>query len=139
MKRHLLLLSLLCLPAAWLLGQDFIYQPQNPAFGGNVLNYSWMLSSANAQNDIEAPADDALTSRFSRDPLTDFQESLNRQILSQLSRQLVSNQFGESGLEEGSYLIGNFQIDVTEQADGISVLILDTGTGNQTSVFVPFY
>jgi len=123
-----------------LIAQDFTYQPKNPAFGGNVLNYNWMLSSANAQNTIEAPEqDDPFSSRFNRDPLTDFQENLNRQILNQLSRNLVSNQFGEEGLEEGSYQIGNFQIDVTEELDGISVQILDSGTGDQTSVFIPFY
>jgi curli production assembly/transport component CsgF len=23
-------------------GQDFVYQPKNPAFGGSYLNYSWL-------------------------------------------------------------------------------------------------
>ncbi|HSI90523.1 MAG TPA: curli assembly protein CsgF, partial [Adhaeribacter sp.] len=69
----------------------------------------------------------------------DFQESLNRQILSQLSRQLVANQFGAGGtLEAGEYLIGNFQISITDVTDGISIVILDTGTGNQTTVVIPF-
>ena len=33
--------------------QDFVYTPKNPAFGGNPYNYSWLLSSAQAQNDKE--------------------------------------------------------------------------------------
>ena len=32
------------------LAQDFVYQPINPAFGGNPYNYSWMLAQAQAQN-----------------------------------------------------------------------------------------
>ncbi|MEO0557646.1 MAG: curli assembly protein CsgF, partial [Bacteroidota bacterium] len=45
--------------------QQFIYTPKNPAFGGSPLNYSWMLSSAQAQNDLGEDG----SSAFTRDPL----------------------------------------------------------------------
>ncbi|MCK5278996.1 MAG: curli production assembly protein CsgF, partial [Cyclobacteriaceae bacterium] len=32
------------------IAQDFVYQPVNPAFGGNPYNYSWLLGQAQAQN-----------------------------------------------------------------------------------------
>ncbi len=32
------------------LAQDFVYQPINPAFGGNPYNYNWLLGQAQAQN-----------------------------------------------------------------------------------------
>lgn len=116
--------------------QDFVYTPTNPAFGGNPYNYSWLLSSANAQNTLEADLDNS--ELFNNDPLQDFTNSLNRQILSQLSSQIVSQQFGEESLEAGSYLIGNFQIDVTEGANGLEVSILDILSGDQTSIIVPY-
>jgi curli production assembly/transport component CsgF len=30
--------------------QDFVYQPINPAFGGNPYNYNWLLGQAEVQN-----------------------------------------------------------------------------------------
>lgn len=119
--------------------QDFIYQPKNPAFGGDTFNYQWLQSSATAQDKLKDPNATSAGMGLNRDPLEDFKENLNRQILSQLSRQLVTSQFGEEGLEPGSYTVGNYQIDVTEGANGVSIVIVDIGTGNQTTVDVPFY
>jgi len=118
--------------------QDFTYQPQNPAFGGSYLNYGWMLSSAQAQNGFTGE-DGLLDSRFDRDPLEDFEQSLNRQILSRISRELISDQFGEEGLAEGQYEIGNYQIDVSPGGEGIQINILDTSTGSETTVSVPYF
>jgi curli production assembly/transport component CsgF len=117
-----------------LTAQDFTYEFKNPAFGGDTFNYQWLLSSAQAQNSYTG--DDA--SRQD-DPLANFQESLNRQILAQLSRQIVVNQFGENGLEEGQYQVGNFFIDVIPTAEGVKISILDTATGDETTVLVPFF
>ena len=135
--RHTLLLVLaIASQAAY--AQDFVYQPTNPAFGGNNFNYGWMLSSAQAQNGFTEAQDDG-RSRFDRDPLQDFEQTLNRQILSQLTRQLTQDQFGEGGLQEGQYEIGNYQIDVAPGADAIQITILDITTGSQTTVSVPYF
>ncbi|MEM9931159.1 MAG: curli production assembly/transport component CsgF [Bacteroidota bacterium] len=115
--------------------QDFVYRPTNPAFGGDTFNYQWLLNSATAQNSLEDP--DAAPGRQERDPLEDFQQDLNRRLLSDLSRSLVGDQFGEEGLEEGVFEVGIFQIEVFEGADGVSITILDTSTGDQTTVTVP--
>jgi curli production assembly/transport component CsgF len=121
-----------------LIAQDFIYQPQNPAFGGSYLNYSWLLSSAQAQNGFTAEEND-ISSRFDRDPLQDFEESVNRQVLNQISRRLFENQFGEEGLQEGQYEIGSYSINVTPSDEGIHITILDTSTGSTTTVSVPYF
>lgn len=118
--------------------QDFTYQAKNPAFGGNPYNYSWLMSSAQAQNDIKESTSDPY-SRYATDPLKDFTESLNRQILSQLSRQIVAKQFGEDALSAGTYVLGDYQIRVGDQADGINITILDIKTGSQTTVSVPYF
>jgi len=118
--------------------QDFVYQPKNPAFGGNPYNYSWMLSSAQAQNDIKESTS-GNTSSYNTDPLKDFTESLNRQILSQLSRQIVAKQFGEDALSAGTYVLGDYQIEVGDQSDGLNITILDNKTGSQTTVSVPHF
>ncbi len=107
--------------------------------GDDTFMYQQLLSSAQAQNTLEDPNASDIEDRFGRDPLQDFEESLNRQILSQLSRSLVSDQFGEEGIQPGSYVLGDYKIDVTEGGEGIEVVILDESTGNQTTVLIPYF
>ena len=118
--------------------QDFVYEAKSPAFGGEVFNYQWMLNSANAQNTISAETN-SLLSNAAGNTVDEFASNLQRQILNQISRELISDQFGESGLEEGSYNIGGFQIDVSPTNEGLSISILDTNTGDQTLVVVPYF
>ncbi len=121
--------------------QDFIYTPKNPAFGGNPYNYSWMLSSAQAQDTYKAliESDETYSGYYSSSPVDDFSESLNRQILSQLSRQIVARQFGEDALAEGSYILGDYQIDIGNGSGGLNISILDNSTGATTTVTVPYF
>ncbi|NLO02657.1 MAG: curli production assembly/transport component CsgF [Bacteroidales bacterium] len=119
--------------------QDFVYTPQNPAFGGNPYNYSWMLSSAQAQDTYKAPETQADLYDYTRDPAQDFAESLNRQILSRLSREIVTRQFGEEALEEGTYILGDYQIEIGNASDGINITIVDNSTGAATTVSVPYF
>ena len=120
-------------------GQDFVYTPKNPAFGGNPYNYSWLLSSAQAQNDIKTAGTTNPYSSTSTDPLTNFATSLNQQILSELSRQIVAKQFGENALTAGTYTLGNYQINISNQSSGLNITILDNSTGTSTTVSVPYF
>jgi curli production assembly/transport component CsgF len=119
--------------------QDFIYFPKNPAFGGNPYNYSWLLSSAQAQNDIKEATTTNPYSSYSADPLKDFANSLNSQILSQLSRQIVAKQFGEDAVSTGTYVLGNYKIEIGDQTDALNITITDNKTGSQTTVAVPYF
>src|SRR5690606_25439462 len=60
--------------------QQLVYTPVNPNFGGNPLNYSGLLASANAQNKFD---DNQRSSNSSL--LDNFSETIKSQILSQLS------------------------------------------------------
>jgi len=119
--------------------QDFVYTPKNPAFGGNPYNYSWLMSSAQAQNDIKEATTTNPYSTYSTDPLKNFTESLNQQILSQLSRQIVAKQFGEGALTAGTYILGDYQIDIGNQSSGLNITILDNKNGSSTTVTVPYF
>jgi len=130
--------SCFCLSATFCNGQDLVYKPINPAFGGETFNYQWMLNSAQVQNLIEEPEEESFSLNRTSD-LEAFTENLNRQLLSQISRQVATSQFGEAGLEEGSYTVGNFQIDVNNTVEGLSITILDTALGEQTQVIIPFF
>lgn len=117
------------------IAQELVYTPINPSFGGNTFNFQWMLSEAQAQNTFTESSD---FSRYNQDPLADFQDNLNRQILSRLSRQLIDNTFGEEQFTPGSYELGDYAIDVSEGSEGIIISIIDNLTGDETTVIVPY-
>ncbi len=123
-----------CVLAPQATAQQLTYQPTNPAFGGSPLNYSWLLQSAQLQNEHQETGAD----RFSRDPLADFESSLQRQILSQLSRELISDRFGDLDLTQpGTFSLGDFQVEVVPGLDGVSVRIFNLLSGEETTVSVP--
>ena len=114
--------------------QQLTYQPTNPAFGGSPLNYNWLVQSAQLQNEFQEDG----SNRFRRDPLADFESSLQRQILNQLSRELISNRFGDLDLTQpGTFNLGDFQVEIVPGLDGISIRIFNLLTGEETTVSVP--
>ena len=120
--------------------QELVYRPINPAFGGDTFNYSWLLSSAQAQDSTVDPSTSNTSSSFQRaTSIETFQQQLNSQLLSQLSRNLVTSQFGEEGLDDGTYNIGSLEVDVITTLDGVTISILDSNTGESTEVIIPFF
>ncbi|MDC8000698.1 curli assembly protein CsgF [Aequorivita todarodis] len=114
--------------------QQFSYKPLNPAFGGDTFNYNWLLSSATSQNSFTAPANQ----RDQRSELEKFGENLNRQLLSQISRQLLQQQFGGFNFnQEGTFTYGSLNIEIFQSEEGLVINILDTSTGEETQVIVP--
>lgn len=120
--------------------QQLVYRPQNPAFGGDTFNYQWLLSSAEAQNSTRDPNDRSNDPfGFERDPLEEFSETLNRQILSRLTRDIVDRQFGEDSIGEGSYDLGDYQIEINNSGSGLNITIVDVLSGATTNIEVPFF
>jgi curli production assembly/transport component CsgF len=142
MKQKLLFLSgllvwLAALPAAH--GQALVYRPVNPSFGGNTFNYQWMLSSAQAQDRTKDPTiARTTTTRPTTSSLDDFSRSLQSQLLSRITRDLLDKQFGEQELKEGVYQLGDFQVEIRNATDGVLIRIVD-GKGGETTITVPFF
>jgi curli production assembly/transport component CsgF len=135
MKKHYFLLVILLAFSCFAMGQQLTYKPLNPAFGGDTFNYNWLLSSANAQNGLRAPA----TARDQQSDLERFGSNLNSQILSQISRSLLRQQIEGVGdlTEPGIYTFGTLNIEIFESAEGLVINLLDTATGEETQVIVP--
>jgi curli production assembly/transport component CsgF len=114
--------------------QQLKYEPTNPAFGGSPLNYQWLQSSAQTQN-----AFGASRSAFQRDPLADFESSLQRQILNQLSRELITDRFGDDLdlTQQGVFDVGEFTVEITPGLDGTSIRVFNPLTGEETTVTIP--
>jgi curli production assembly/transport component CsgF len=116
--------------------QQLVYKPINPAFGGDTFNYQWLLSSANAQNQFDEK-NDYVNLLDSLNSLDSFSQCLNRQVLSELSRKLFEDQFGEGTIQPGNYLFGSLYLQITTTAQGLMINILDTGTGEQSEIVIP--
>lgn len=132
MKR-ILIISIFLAALSFVSGQQFVYKPINPAFGGDTFNYQWLLSSATAQNQFKTD-----TSATTRDTsaLSSFTDSINRQLLSELSQKLFGNQF-QDGLKPGTYMFGSLYIQITQSDKGLLISILNTSTGEQSEIIVP--
>ena len=118
--------------------QQLVYKPINPAFGGDTFNYQWLLSSAQAQNKLEEQGARG-AGLGSGNALTDFENNLNRQILNQLSREVIDNIFGEGSLQDGEFEFGTLQINIASQTDGINIDIVNSQDGSRTNILVPYY
>jgi curli production assembly/transport component CsgF len=146
--RHLKILAGLLIASLFSItqshGQDFVYTPKNPAFGGSYVNYQWMLSSANAQNTLK---DESQQRGFGRDygydPFANFEQDIQRRFFSELSSQIVNSYFGDEmtqeGLEDGSYEFGNYKIDVNRGQQGVNIRIQDFQKGSETTITLPYY
>ncbi len=133
-----LLLALLLTGSAFsAYAQSMVYKPVNPAFGGDSYNYTWLFTSAQAQDKTKDPNAATPASR-EKDALQNFQSTLNSQLLNTLARTLYTSQFGEEGLKEGLYQFGDLTVDVAPGTEGLIIRITD-GKGGETSVTVPYY
>ncbi len=119
--------------SGYCIGQQLVYKPINPAFGGDTFNYQWLLSSAEAQNQFEDPN---ASEREVLSDLEQFQKDLNRQVLGSLSRSVFDSQLGD-GLQEGTFTVGDLALEVFETPEGLVINILDTSTGEQTQIIIP--
>jgi curli production assembly/transport component CsgF len=114
-----------------------VWNPINPSFGGSPLNAGWILAYAQAQNKIEKKVEPWTMPKT--DPIEDFKNTLNRQLLYNLSRRIVDNAFGETGVDVGRYELDDFVIDISTDTGGIKVILTDTSTGNITKIQIPYY
>ena len=118
--------------------QQLVYKPMNPNFGGDTFNYQMLLSSANAQNPFDDAGTDYSSLLGDYNSLDSFTQSLNRQILSQLTNKLISEQFGGDGaVTPGKYMFGSLYLDIVEASQGLVINILDTSSGEQSQIIIP--
>jgi curli production assembly/transport component CsgF len=116
-------------------GQDLVYEPTNPAFGGTYANYSWLMSSADKQNPYSGGGG---FSSFRDDPLQNFERQLQRQVLNQISQQVIQDRFGDIDLsQEGTFDFERFQVDVTPGPSGINIRVFNKQTGESTTIDIP--
>lgn len=113
---------------------DLVYLPVNPNFGGYPANGPGLLASAAATNKHkEEPLGGS--SPFNQSPLAQFNQTLERTVLSQLAAAATSKLMGQDGkLVPGTFTTANFIITVTDLGGGIlRVTTTEKSTGVTTT------
>ena len=116
------------------LATELVYVPVNPAFGGSPLNGPWLLNSAQSQNKFKDP-DAQITGFTQRTPLEQFNDTLQRAILSRVAAAATGSLFNASGqLVPGTVETVDFRISIVDQGGGIlEITTTDKTTGQSTS------
>lgn len=128
------LLALLCSSALSHAG-ELVYNPVNPSFGGSPLNGSVLLNAAQAQNKTKEPEQSNPAKSTQQSSLQQFNDILERSVLSRLASAATSNIIGPNGqLVPGSINTGNFNIQISDLGGGLlQVTTTDRVTGATTS------
>ncbi len=125
---------LLCLAALNAHSTELIYTPVNPVFGGNPFNGPVLLNSAQATNKHEDPKVKESSLSLKETPLQQFNDNLERSILSQLASAATSGIIAGGKIVPGTVQTGNFTITIIDLGGGLlQITTTDKVTGSSTS------
>lgn len=117
---------------------ELIYEPVNPAFGGDPENGIWLLRSAEIQNKHEddgGGGSRTVSDGATQTELDRLNELLQRSILSRLASAATSSIIGDNNeLQPGTIETTDFIIDIVDGGAGnLIVTTTDKATGATTS------
>jgi len=120
--------TVLAAPAAQ--ADRLVYQPINPAFGGNAFNYDYLIGTAGIQNQF-------VEEREELTPEQEFAERLESRLLSQLSIEITQAIFGEDAIDDTAFAVGDINVVITTDGDNAIITITDIVTGGVSEIIVP--
>ena len=111
-----------------------VYQPINPAFGGNPLNGTFLLNEAQLQNSYKDPNATSANGAAQKTPLQQFQDSLQRAILNRIAQAVTGGIVDAQGkLIPGTIQTADFTITIVDLGGGLlQITTTDKGTGQST-------
>ena len=118
------------LPAA--AGADEMrYQPINPNFGGSPFNGQYLLNNAQEQRQFQAPERPRPTA------LEEFQDTISRSLMTQISRQISDQILGEEAKESGTFSVGDTTVNFHRDGGQVIIDMMDSVSGGQTQITLP--
>jgi curli production assembly/transport component CsgF len=113
---------------------ELVYVPVNPSFGGHPSNGPGLLASASATNKHKE-AGLGSSSLTDHTPLGQFNQQLERTVLSQLASAATGKLLGADGkLIPGTFTTANFTITVVDLGGGVlRITTTDRSTGATTT------
>lgn len=114
---------------------ELVYGPVNPSFGGYPANGPGLLATASATNKHKEDKGLGGASVFDQSPLAQFNQTLERTVLSQLASAATSKLLGQDGkLVPGTFSTANFTITVIDLGGGmLRITTTDKSTGTTTT------
>ncbi|MFK8078837.1 MAG: curli assembly protein CsgF [Granulosicoccus sp.] len=135
-RRKSLLFHVACVASAVCLStssmaSELIYSPQNPSFGGNIANGSYLLGIANAQKQFERERDE-------NTPLEDFNDRLQRSLLSRITSAVTRDIVDIDGnITPGTFETVDYLIEIVDEGDGfLTIITTDRVSGESTRIQV---
>lgn len=113
-----------------------VYTPTNPSFGGNPLNGSTLLSTAQAQNQhLSSTSTTGSSASAALTPGQIFAQQLTSQLYASLANQITSAIFGQNASKSGTFSFEGTTITYYNDGTNIHLSINDGQT--VTNVTVP--
>lgn len=115
---------------------EIVYTPINPSFGGNPLNGSFLLNSAQLQDHYKDPASKDLNA--SKSDLEQFNDLLQRSVLNRVASAVAGGLTDANGqLVAAHQDFPEFTLDITPLGGGlVRIVTTDKLTGTSTTVEV---
>jgi curli production assembly/transport component CsgF len=113
-----------------------VYTPTNPSFGGNPLNGSTLLGSAQAQNQhLPSTNSNGSGGSSALTPGQIFAQQLTSQLYASLANKITTSIFGTNAAPSGTFSFEGTTITYTNDGTNIHITINDGQT--TTTVTVP--
>jgi curli production assembly/transport component CsgF len=134
MKTRTLAMLVACGLAGSAQATDLVYRPVNPSFGGDPLNGPNLLNQAQQQNNFKDPNAPS-NNLANQTPLQQFNDQLQRAILSRIASSVSGSLFNSSGqLIPGVVETADFRIAIVDLGGGVlSITTTDKVTGQSTT------
>lgn len=128
---YIFFVYLLCQTAQ---ASEMVYTPVNPSFGGNPMNGSTLLATANAINTHTDPKLVTNAATAALTPLQQFNNTLQQYVLSRISSSVSGSLFGANGqLIPGTVQTQDFLINIVSISSTVmQITTTDKKTGQST-------
>ena len=111
---------------------DLTYRPINPSFGGDSFNSSHLLTTADIQNQFEAPPPE-----INNDPFANFERTITSSLLSRISLQIADQILGEDPQDSGNFVVGDVLLEFERVGETVVIELQNSTTGELTSIELP--
>jgi curli production assembly/transport component CsgF len=127
-----------CLAGTTASASEIVYKPVNPSFGGDPANALGLLAKAQTTNKHTDPNASSGSAGQQQSPLQQFNDMLERSILSSLTSAATSKLMTNTGaLIPGTVETANFKIVISDLGNGsLQVTTTDKTTGAFTTFIV---
>ncbi len=115
-------------------GQDILFKPINPSFGGNSFNSSHLLATAEAQKKKE---EKKATTRPTQSNSDRFIRLLESRLYSSLATAVSEAIFGDAAKPNGTIKFDDQEVSFVNAGGQITLTITDFSTGQVTNITVP--